>query len=125
MLELQRSLSVYILNIHIYTLFNLEFKVAKDKLVSLSYKNDFKTTKTRNYNLLKFKILKRVILKNVALKLEKNEKQIQLELKKKTQIKFSKPLNEWFTSTFLMLSASFSSTSCCFSSGMTLRSVAF
>ena len=75
---------MYILNIHIYTLFNLEFKVAKDKLVSLSYKNDFKTTKTRNYNLLKFKILKRVILKNVALKLEKNEKQIQLELKKKT-----------------------------------------
>ena len=80
--ELQRSLSVYILNIH-YTLCNLEFKVAKDKLVSSSYKNDFKTTKTRNYNLLKFKILKRVILKNVALKLEKNEKQIQLELKKK------------------------------------------
>ena len=76
-----------------YTLCNLEFKVAKDKLVSSSYKNDF-NTKTRNYNLLKFKILKRVILKNVALKLEKNEKQIQLELKKKTQIKFSKPLNE-------------------------------
>ena len=55
-------------NIHItyirytYTLFNLEFKVGKDKLVSSSYKNDFKTTKTRNYNLLKFKILKRVIL---------------------------------------------------------------
>ena len=74
---------MYILNIH-YTLFNLEFKVAKDKLVSSSYKNDFKTTKTRNYNLLKFKIFKRrVILKNVALKLEKNEKQIQLELKKK------------------------------------------
>ena len=64
---------MYILNIH-YTLFHLEFKVAKDKLVSSSYKNDFKTTKTRNYNLLKFKILKRVILKNVALKLEKNEK---------------------------------------------------
>ena len=83
---------MYILNIH-YTLCNLEFKVAKDKLVSSSYKNDF-NTKTRNYNLLKFKILKRVILKNVALKLEKNEKQIQLELKKKTQIKFSKPLNE-------------------------------
>ena len=79
---------MYILNIH-YTLFNLDFKVAKDKLVSSSYKNDFKTTKARNYNLLKFKILKRVILKNVALKLEKNEKQIQLELKKKKQHKFN------------------------------------
>ena len=48
--------------IHIYTLFNLEFKVVKDKLVSSSYKYDFKTTKTRNYNILMFKLLKRVIL---------------------------------------------------------------
>ena len=70
------------LNIH-YTLFNLEFKVAKDKLVSSSYKNDFKTTKTRNYNLLTFKRLKRVTLQNVALKLEKVEKKTNLNLKKK------------------------------------------
>ena len=48
--------------IHTYTLFNLEFKVAEDKLVSWSYKYDFKTTKMRNYNILKFKLLKRVIL---------------------------------------------------------------
>ena len=41
--------------IHTYTLFNIEFKVAKDKLVSSSYKYDFKTTKTGNYNILKFK----------------------------------------------------------------------
>ena len=33
--------------IHTYTLFNLEFKVAKDKLVSSSYKYDFQTTKTK------------------------------------------------------------------------------
>ena len=56
--------------IHTYTLFNLEFKVAKDKLVSSSYKYDFKTTKTRNYNILNF-ILKRVILQNVALEIRK------------------------------------------------------
>ena len=48
--------------IQTYTLFNLEFKVAKDKLVSSSYKYDFKTTKTRNYNILIFELLKRVIL---------------------------------------------------------------
>ena len=48
----------YIL-IHTYTLFNLEFKVAKDKLVSSSYQYDFKTTKTRNYNILIFKLSKR------------------------------------------------------------------
>ena len=57
--------------IHTYTLFNLEFKVAKDKLVSPSYKYDFKTTKTRNYNILKFKLLKRVILYNVVLEIRK------------------------------------------------------
>ena len=45
-----------------YPLFNLEFKVAKDKIVSSSYKYDFKTTKTRNYNILNFKLVKRVIL---------------------------------------------------------------
>ena len=45
-----------------YILFNLEFKVAKGKLVSSSYNYDFKTTKTRNYNILIFKPLKRVIL---------------------------------------------------------------
>ena len=33
--------------IHTYTLFNLEFKVAKDNLVSSSYKYDFQTTKTK------------------------------------------------------------------------------
>ena len=48
----------YIL-IHTYTLFNLKFTVAKDKLVSSSYKYDFKTTKTRNYDILIFKLLKR------------------------------------------------------------------
>ena len=47
---------------YIHTLFNLESKVAEDKLVSSSYKYDFKTTKTRNYNILIFKLLKRVIL---------------------------------------------------------------
>ena len=30
--------------IHTSTIFNLKFKVAKDNLVSLSYKYDFKTT---------------------------------------------------------------------------------
>ena len=42
---------------HTYTSFNIEFKVAKDQLVSLiyNYYYDFKTTKTRNYNSLKFK----------------------------------------------------------------------
>ena len=48
--------------IHTYTLFNLEFKVAIDKLVSSSYKYDIKTTKARDYNILNFKLLKRVIL---------------------------------------------------------------
>ena len=48
--------------IHTDTLFNLEFKVAIDKLVSSSYKYDIKTTKARDYNILNFKLLKRVML---------------------------------------------------------------
>ena len=59
------------LDIHTQTLFNFKFKVAKDKLVSSSYRYDFKTTKTRNYNILIFKLLKRVILQNVALEIRK------------------------------------------------------
>ena len=52
--------------IHIlYLISNLKCgtKVAKDKLVSSSYKYDYKkTNKTRNYNIIIFKLLKSVIL---------------------------------------------------------------
>ena len=43
----------------------------------------------------------------------------------RTHIYFSKPLNEWLTKYFPHITCIFSSTSCCFSSGITFKIVAF